>query len=70
MQGAGKALLVVGAVILVMGGVLVLAGRLGLGHLPGDLVLRGRRLTIFVPLATSLLLSLLATLVLWLLSRR
>ncbi len=70
MQEAGKALLLIGTVILVIGGILLLSGRLGLGQRPGDIVVRGRRVTLFLPLATSLLLSLVATLLLWLLFRK
>jgi len=47
------------------------AGRLGLGRLPGDVVVRRGSFTVVFPLATSLLLSLVATILLnlWLRSR-
>ncbi len=60
-----------GLLLLAAGGLLWLLQRgLPPGRLPGDLVIRGRRVTIFIPLATSLLLSLLLTLLLNLLRRR
>jgi hypothetical protein len=43
--------------------------KLGLGHLPGDIVVRRAKVTIFVPLATSLLVSVVLSAVLWLLNR-
>ncbi|MGE5236473.1 MAG: DUF2905 family protein [Acidobacteriota bacterium] len=70
MQAVGRILLVLAAVMGVAGVVLMVAGKLDLGSLPGDLVWRRGRVTIFFPLATSLALSLLLTLVAWLLSRR
>lgn len=67
-----------GRLLVILGGVLILAGlmvmgleRLGLGfgRLPGDLVWRGRRSTVYAPLGTSLLLSVLLSLILYALSR-
>jgi DUF2905 family protein len=43
---------------------------LPLGRLPGDMVWRGKNTTVYFPFVTCLLLSLLATIVLWLLNRR
>lgn len=62
-------LLIVAGVLALLGLGLLAAGWLGLGRLPGDFVIRHGRTTIFVPLATSLLVSLLLTLLLWLLRR-
>ena len=55
----GKVLIVVGVLIVGMGVVLALAGRthLPLGRLPGDIVYRGKNTTFYFPLATSILLS-------------
>ena len=41
-----------------------------LGHLPGDIVIRGKNTTFYFPLVTSLLLSVLLSFVMWLLGRR
>jgi hypothetical protein len=66
----GKSLIVAAAVLAGLGLVLLLAGRIpGLGRLPGDLVVRRGNLTLYFPLASSILLSLLLTLLLWLFRR-
>ncbi len=67
MQQLGRLLLVVAALVAAAGLVLLGLGRLGLGRLPGDLVFRRGGTTIVVPLATSLLLSVVLTLLVWLL---
>ena len=63
--------MLLGILLLVVGGLLVLADRLGLslGRLPGDFVYHRDGLTCVFPLATSLLISLLLTLVLNVLAR-
>ena len=66
----GRLLLGLAAALAVVGGVLILAGRAGLGRLPGDLSFGGSGVRVFIPLATCLLLSLIATVVLNLLLRR
>ena len=65
----GRALIGVGAVLAVLGAVLVLAGRAGLGRLPGDFSFGGDGVRVYVPLATCLLLSVIATVVLLLVRR-
>jgi hypothetical protein len=71
MAELGKLLLVVGGIIVAVGVVLLLAGRLNLpvGRLPGDIVYRGKHTTFYFPLATSILLSIILSLVVWLLNR-
>ncbi len=66
----GKVLVIVGLVVVALGALLVLGGALGLGHLPGDFSWRRGNVRIYVPLATCLLLSLVASLIFGLLSRR
>lgn len=70
MGDIGRTLVVVGLAIAALGVVLAAFGALGLGRLPGDLVFRRGNVRIYVPLATSLLLSLILTVVLQILSRR
>ena len=60
MQDAGRLVLVFGVLLVVVGGALMLFGRV---HLPGDLVFRRGSVTVYVPLATSLILSVALTLV-------
>jgi hypothetical protein len=70
MGGLGRLLLVVGGLIALAGLVLVLWPDLPLGRLPGDLRFRIGGATVFIPLATSILVSLLLTLLLNLFFRR
>ena len=71
MSELGKILIVLGGVLMLAGIALVLFGRLHLplGRLPGDIVYRGKNTTVYFPLATSILLSVLLTLVLYLIGR-
>jgi hypothetical protein len=62
--------------LVVLGIVLVLAGllwpfiqKLGLGRLPGDIVIEREHFRLYIPLATSLLVSAVVSLILWLLNR-
>ncbi|RMG98164.1 MAG: DUF2905 domain-containing protein [Deltaproteobacteria bacterium] len=57
-------LLLVGAAFLALGGFLLLAQKMGLGRLPGDLVFERDGFSLHVPLATSLLLSVVLTVLL------
>jgi hypothetical protein len=71
MSDFGKLLIVLGAALLGTGIVLVVLGRtnLPLGRLPGDIVYRGKNTTFYFPLATSLLVSVVLSLVLYLVGR-
>ena len=67
----GRMLLVGGLVIAGLGVILLVAGRLPfLGRLPGDITISRDNMTIYIPIATSIVLSLLLTLVLSLFFRR
>uniref|UniRef100_A0A7C2WIC5 DUF2905 domain-containing protein n=1 Tax=Thermorudis sp. TaxID=1969470 RepID=A0A7C2WIC5_9BACT len=66
-----KAIIALGVVLVVVGLLLLLAGRVPyLGRLPGDIIYRRDNVTIYIPLATMLLLSILLTIVLNLFFRR
>lgn len=69
METAGKILLLTAAALALIGAVLLVMGKLGLGRVPGDLVIRRDGLTIFIPLGSMLLLSLVGSLLLFLLRR-
>lgn len=58
----GRGLLIFGALLLVVGALLIIAEKLGLGRLPGDIVVERKGFRLYAPLATSLLVSLLLTL--------
>jgi hypothetical protein len=62
-------LIVLGLVILAAGLLWPLLTRLGLGRLPGDIVIERENFTFYFPLATSLVISLLITALLWLINR-
>jgi hypothetical protein len=65
----GRVLMVIGGVLLLAGIALTAFGGLGLGRLPGDFVYRRGNFTFFFPLATSILLSIVLSLLLWLFRR-
>ena len=62
-------LIVLGLAILVVGLLWPYLGKLGLSRLPGDIVIERENGTVYAPLATCLLLSLLLSLVLWVVNR-
>ena len=71
MSDLGRVLIWVGAGLVVLGFLLILVGKMGLplGRLPGDVVYRGKNTTFYFPLATSLLLSVLLSVLLYLVGR-
>jgi len=68
----GKLLLGLAAILAVVGVLLMLSEKAGLriGRLPGDIVVEREKFRFYFPLATSILLSVVLTLVFWLLGRR
>ena len=71
MLNLGKAIIVLGAILIAVGLLIVLLGRTGLpiGRLPGDIMYRRRNFAFYFPLTTSILLSIVLSLVLYFLSR-
>lgn len=71
MHEIGKALVAVGILLVLLGGSLLIAARVGLplGRLPGDISYRGKNFTFFAPLGTSILISVVLSAVLFLISR-
>lgn len=71
MTELGKLFIVLGTVLIVTGLLLTLFGRLHLplGRLPGDIIYRGKNTTFYFPLASSILLSVLITLVFYAIGR-
>jgi hypothetical protein len=71
MADLGKMLVFVGIILTLGGLVLILLGRtnLPLGRLPGDIVYRGKNTTFYFPLATSILLSVALSILLYVISR-
>jgi hypothetical protein len=63
----GKSLIVIGLIIALIGVLLSFAGRIPwLGRLPGDIYVKRENFTFYFPLATSIIISLLLSLILWL----
>jgi hypothetical protein len=67
----GRILIFCGAVLLVIGVAILLLGRtnLPIGRLPGDIFYRGKNTTFYFPLATSILLSVVLSIVLYVIGR-
>jgi len=67
----GKALVAMGILLVLIGGVLLAAGKFPwVGRLPGDILIERKNFTFYFPLATGIVLSLLLTLIFWLLGRK
>ncbi|HTK70472.1 MAG TPA: DUF2905 domain-containing protein [Candidatus Eisenbacteria bacterium] len=67
----GRVLLVVGAALFLLGAVLTWGPRMSwLGRLPGDFRFGGDNWKVYIPLGTSLLLSVVLSLIFWALRRR
>ena len=71
MNQLGKLILGLGLALVVIGGALMLAGRIGLplGRLPGDIVYRGKHTTVYFPLVTCIVISVVLTLIFYVISR-
>ena len=67
MADVGRLLLVFGVILVLVGGALMLFGRF---HLPGDLTFRSGNTVVYIPLATGIILSIVATIVLNLVFRQ
>ena len=67
MADAGRLLLVAGVLLIVVGGALMLFGRF---HLPGDITFKSGNVTVYIPIATSIILSVILTILLNVLFRQ
>jgi hypothetical protein len=69
----GRTLIAVGAVLVVVGGLVLLLARLGvpfgLGRLPGDILIKRDNFTLYLPITTSIVVSVALSALLWLLRR-
>ena len=65
-QQIGKWLISAGIVIALLGALVMLLGRIGLFKLPGDLQFGSKNWRIYLPIATCILISIILTLILWL----
>ena len=71
MAEMGRLLVILGVALVVIGGIVMLLGRTGLplGRLPGDILYRGKNTTFYFPLASSILVSVVLSIVLFLIGR-
>jgi hypothetical protein len=64
LQPFGKLLIITGAIIIAIGVVLLFADKIPfIGKLPGDIYIKKKNFTIYIPLATSILLSIILSLI-------
>ena len=68
----GRMLIIIGLFVLLLGLVVSIGERLPirLGRLPGDIVIRGKHSVFYFPIVTSLLISVILSVILWLFGRR
>ena len=72
MAGIGRTLLIAGLVLAGFGLLLILGDKLPfrIGRLPGDIIYKGKNTTFYFPLMTSIILSVLLSLVMYLIGKR
>ncbi len=71
MEWFGRTLIIVGVLIVILGAFLYFGGKVpGIGRLPGDILIQRGNFTLYFPLATAILLSIIHTVVLNLNFRR
>ncbi len=68
-MGFGRVLIVAGIALVVVGLLWPYLGRIGLGRLPGDIVIEREGFRLYIPITTSLLISAVVTLGFWLFRR-
>ena len=70
-QDIGKLFVVIGIISIAVGGFLLLSGKISwLGKLPGDIMIQRKNFTFYFPLATSIIISVILSLLFWLLGRK
>lgn len=70
-ENIGKIFVITGFIIIAIGALLILSGKISwFGRLPGDILIQKRNFTLYFPIATSIIISIVLTLIFWLLFRR
>jgi hypothetical protein len=71
MAEMGRMLVLLGIALVVIGGIVMILGRTGLpvGRLPGDILYKGKNATFYFPLASSILISIVLSFILYLIGR-
>ena len=68
-MSAGRLLIILGIVLVVLGMLWPLITRLGLGRLPGDIVFERENFRLYIPIMTSVIVSIVLSVILWLINR-
>jgi formate hydrogenlyase subunit 3/multisubunit Na+/H+ antiporter MnhD subunit len=68
-MNTGRFLVLLGLVLIAAGLLWMVGSRLGLGKLPGDIIVRRDRFSVYFPVTTGVIISLVLSVVLWLFSR-
>lgn len=67
----GKSLILIGVILIIVGGLFLLANKFPfIGKLPGDVVIERERFGFYFPITTCILISIILSIIFWLLSRR
>jgi hypothetical protein len=67
----GKTLIIIGLVIAIVGILMVMGEKIPwIGRLPGDFTIRGEKFTFYFPIATSILISIVLSLIFWFIGRK
>lgn len=64
-----KTLIIIGIVILIIGLFWPLIGKIPLGRLPGDIIIKRPNLKVYIPITTMILISVIVSLILWILRK-
>ena len=67
-QQVGKWLITIGIAVAVVGGLMLVLGKMGMFRLPGDLQFGGKNWRIFLPIASCIIISIVLTVILWLIN--
>lgn len=70
MENIGRLLLFGGIILAIVGGILTIGGRFGLGKLPGDIFFQRGNVTFYFPLVSGIIISLVLTIILNLVFRK
>ena len=64
-QQFGKYILITGIVISIVGGIIILLGKMGISRMPGDIELEGKNWKIYFPVISCIVISIILTGILW-----
>ncbi|MTI47796.1 DUF2905 domain-containing protein [Sporosalibacterium faouarense] len=63
MENIGKLILTIGFILVVIGVVMIIGQRFGLGKLPGDIIIKKGNITVFFPVVTMIVISIVLTII-------